>query len=293
VDSKKANKRVLEALIRSGAMDDFAAVDGAGVAEDIDSVRSRLLAELADAMQGAEQVAQNAAAGIADMFGGLTEQTSSRPRAYTALEKRDRLEFEKESLGLYLTGHPIEEYLDEIRQFCTASLGRIRAEKRKQYVAGLVVSQRTMKSRRGGSMAFLVIDDRSARLDAMLLPDCYEAAQQKISKDAVLVLEGEVQEDDYTGALKIQVDAVLTIEEARRRFSRGVQIDLGCSSMDRDLISRLRTSLEPHRQSEAGCPVAVVCTSERGDGLAAQGKVLRREFGTDQVSLSYPGAQAG
>ena len=305
VESRKANKRVVEALIRSGAMDEFAEPD-----EDIDGVRARLLAELGDAMQGAEQVAENAAAGMADMFGGLTEEAGSRPREVLPLERRERLEYEKESLGLYLTGHPIEDYLEELSQFCSASLARLKAERRKQYIAGLVVAQRNMKSRRGGSIAFLTMDDRSGRLEAVLYPDKYEAARSKLGKDRVLVLEGEVQEDDYTGSLKMEVDSVLTIEEARRRFSRGVTIRLEERCMSVDLVSRLRSSLEPHRQTEAGCPVSVVCQARRDDGLMAEGKVLlgpdwrvnptddllkqlRREFGEEQVALSYPGLRAG
>ena len=85
--------------------------------EPIDLVRARLLAELSDAMQGAEQLAQNTAAGITDLFGGVAEEASTRPRAIAPLDERERLEFEKESLGLYLTGHPIEAYLEEIQQF--------------------------------------------------------------------------------------------------------------------------------------------------------------------------------
>ena len=272
------------------------------------STRARLLAELADAMQGAGQVAENAAAGMADMFGGLTTPAAAKRRNVPPLDRRERLELEKESLGLYLTGHPIEEYLDELRQFCSASLARLKAERRKQHVAGLVVQSRTIKSRRGGSIAVLTLDDRSGRLEAVLYPDKYEAARQKISKDAVLIMEGEVQEDDFTGALRMEVESVLTIEEARRRFARGVTIDLD-GSVSADLISRLRTSLEPHRQSEAGCTVAVLCRTARDDGLTAQGRVLlgpdwrvnpsddllkhlRREFGDGRVSLNYPGARA-
>jgi DNA polymerase-3 subunit alpha len=303
VDARKANKRVLEALIRSGAMDEF------GGGEEIDVIRARLLSELPDAMQGAEQAAQNAAAGVVDMFGGLTDEAPVKTRIVAALEKRERLEFEKEALGLYLTGHPIDEYLPEIEQFCSARLNRLRAEKRKQYVAGQVVSLRTMKSRRGGQIAFLLMDDGTDRIEATLFPDKYEAAQHKIGKDAVLVLEGEAQEDDYNGSLKLQVESVLTMEEARRRFSRGVEIDVGSDSLDRNLVTRLRSSLEPHRQSEAGCPVAVLCNSTNQAGLGARGKVLlgpdwrvnpsddllkllRREFGDSQVSLKYTAARA-
>ncbi|MGD8417592.1 MAG: DNA polymerase III subunit alpha [Pseudomonadales bacterium] len=304
VDARKANKRVLEALIRSGAMDEFGTP-----LEDIDAVRARLLSELADAMQSAEQVAANAAAGMADMFGGPTGEIAGRSREVPPLEKRERLELEKEALGLYLTGHPIEEYLDELKRFCSASLARLKAERRKQLVAGLVVQQRNIKSRRGGIISVLTLDDRSGRLEAVLYPDRYEAAQSKISKDTILILEGEVQEDDFSGALRMEVETVLTIEEARQRFSRGVTIDLGGPTRG-DLVDRLRSSLEPHRLREAGCAVTILCQSGPADGLTARGAVLlgpdwrvnpsddllrhlKREFGDGHVSLAYPDAGAG
>ncbi|MFV2089680.1 MAG: DNA polymerase III subunit alpha, partial [Pseudomonadales bacterium] len=305
VGARKANKRVVEALVRSGAMDEFRVAD-----EDIDAVRARLMAELADAMQGAEQIAENTAAGMADMFSELTEETTIRKRVVPALEKRERLEGEKEALGLYLTGHPIEDYLGEIQHFCSASIASLKAEKKNQFIAGLVVSLRTMRSRRGGSMGFVVLDDRSGRLEAALFPDVFEAARQKISKDSVVVFEGEVQEDDYTGALKMRVEAVLTIEEARRRFSRGVEIDLGGRGVNGDMVGRLRSSLEPHRRTEAGCLVSVLCRTERSDGMTARGKVLlgpdwrvnpsdellkllRSEFGDESVILRYAATGPG
>jgi DNA polymerase-3 subunit alpha len=301
IDSRKANRRVLEALIRSGALDEF------GDRDDIDLTRARLLAELGDTMQGAEQAAANAAAGVVDMFGGITEAVPVSSRNIAPLDKRERLELEKEALGLYLTGHPVEEYLPEIEQFCSARLGRLRAAKRNQTIAGQVVHLRTMRGRRGLN-AFLQVDDGSDRIEAAVYSERFEALQGKISKDAVLVLEGRVIEDDFLGSLKMEVESVLTIEEARRRFSRGVQIDVGSEDLDAELVDRLRTSLEPHRHSGEGCPVAVLCNST-GDRLSARGRVLlgpgwrvnptddllkglKREFGDQCVSLCYPGAES-
>ncbi|MCB1686563.1 MAG: DNA polymerase III subunit alpha, partial [Pseudomonadales bacterium] len=301
VDSRKANRRTLEALIRSGAMDDFRQE-----AESIDGVRARLMAELGDALQSAEQVSQNSAAGMVDLFGGVADGQAVRARIVRPLEKRERLEGERESLGLYLTGHPIEEYLDEIRHFCNCSISRLKAG-RSQLIAGLVVSFRTMRSRRGGSMGFAVVDDRSGRIEASIFADVFEANAQKIRKDAVLVLEGEVQEDDFTHSFKLKTENVYTIEEARRRFSLGLEIDLAASGVNGDLVERLRTSLEPYRHAASGCSVAVVCSALGEAGNAARGRIqlgpdwrvnpsdellksLRNEFGSERVSLNYRSA---
>ncbi|MEZ5558386.1 MAG: DNA polymerase III subunit alpha [Pseudomonadales bacterium] len=300
VDARRANRRVIEALIRAGAMDEFALAD-----EALEQVRARLLAELPDALQGAEQIARNAELGMTDLFGGVSEQqvAAGAHRRAPPMTKRDRLEGEKDTLGLYLTGHPIEDYLDELRQICSANIASLRADRNAQLVAGLIVSLRTMRGKRGGDLCFIVLDDRSGRIEASLFPDVYEVAREKIVKDAVVVLQSEVQVDDFTGTQKLKVEQVFTMEEARQRFSRGLLVDLCAQRVPEDLPQRLRRCLEPHRQQAAGCPVTVQVQTVN-DGVPAQGVIrlgpewqvrpcddllrrLRSEFGDDRVRLSY------
>ncbi|MBX3706573.1 MAG: DNA polymerase III subunit alpha [Pseudomonadales bacterium] len=304
VDARKANRRVLEALIRSGAMDEFAFPD-----EDLNQVRARLMAELPDALQGAEQAARDTAAGIADLFGGVETAVADRPRRRDVepLSTRERLEAEKESLGLYLTGHPIEDYLGELGHICATSIAGLRPRRGNQLVAGLVMSTRVMRARRGGDLCFLSIDDRSGRIEASLFSDAYEAARAKIAKDAILVFEGEVQQDDFTGAQKLKVERVYTMEEARRRFGNGLLVDLSAVPEPHvlaDLPTRLRACLEPHRAASSGCSVELVYQTPARDGVRARGRIrlgpdwqvtpsdelilrLREEFGAERVMLSY------
>jgi DNA polymerase-3 subunit alpha len=306
VDARKLNRRVLEALIRAGAVDEFG-----GAEETVDQVRSRLLAELPDALQGAEQAARNDALGMTDMFGDVAAAPAPTPRRLQvpAMSKKERLDGERETLGLYLTGHPIEDYLDEIRQICASDLAGLRPDKGAQRLAGLVVSSRTMRSRRGGDICILVLDDRSARLEVSLFAEVFENNRQKVAKDAILVVEGLVQPDDFTGTLKVRADNVLTIEEARARFSRGLLLDLCGPGADRDLPLRLQRCLEPHRLSSGvrGCPVSLLY--ESGDaGTGARGQLtlgpdwqvnptdellrrLRAEFGDERVRLTYAGGE--
>ncbi len=304
VDARKANKRVLEALIRSGAMDDFGTAD-----EDLNQVRARLMAELGDALQGAEQAARSSAAGMGDLFGGVDTCTADAPRQHEVapLATRERLEGERESLGLYLTGHPIEAYLGELQHICGSSIASLRNRRGNQLVAGLVVSVRTMRSRRGGDNCFLSLDDRSGRIEVTLYNDVYDVQRAKIAKDAILVIEGEVQPDDFTGALKLRGERVYTIEEARARFGSGLLVDL-CAVPEAaglaDLSRRLRACLEPHRAVRAGCPVELLYQTHAGEGVRARGRILlgpewrvnpsddllrrlRSEFGEAQVSLNY------
>ncbi len=293
VDAKKVNKRVVEALIRSGALDEFAADD-----ESIDEVRGRLLAELNQAIHSAEQTARDRDIGMADMFGGVSGKPVAAAAVVPGLSESERLAFEKLTLGLYLTGHPIEAYLPELSHFCT-KLNEVAPNKSLQTVAGLVVSMRTMRSRRGAPMGVVVVDDRSGRIEASMFPEVFEREKHKCEVDDVVVIEGEVQPDDFTGDLKLRVERILTLEEARGRFSRGVTIEFCDANVPGDLAGRLKTLLTPHRCAQSGCAVAVVYQANGAQGriqLGSNWRVsasdelllsLKSEFGDDHVKLAY------
>ncbi|MEM9624552.1 MAG: OB-fold nucleic acid binding domain-containing protein, partial [Pseudomonadota bacterium] len=282
--------------IAGGAFDEFAQPG-----EDINVTRARLRALLPQAMQSAEQQAQNAAAGINDLFGGVEAApiVACHDNAQLSpLTSRERLHGEKEALGLYLTGHPIEEYEAELAHICKRKIARMKPEKRTQWAAGMVVSTRIMKSRRGAPMCFLVLDDRSARMEVSLFPECFEKFGRKVVKDEVLVLEGEVQADEFSGGMSLRAEKVYTIAEARQRFSSGFVIDLRETDMPTDFGPRLKGLLTPHRAQADGCGICVLYTGDTAAARIALGqdwqvqasddllRSLRDEFG-NCVRLDY------
>lgn len=299
LDSRKVNKRVHEALISSGAMDEFA-LPGEGVNE----TRARLKAELPRAMKTAEQTARDNEAGIVDMFSVATPTCSADKEvarasvAYVAMTARERLAGEKEALGIYLTGHPIDEYQAELGQFCRRRITDLRAEKKNQWVAGMVVSTRVMKSRRGAPMCFLNLDDRSARLEVALFPEAYEKFGSKVAKDELLIVEGEVQTSEFSGGLSLRAEQLLTISEARQKFSDGFVIDLTDVQLPENFNDRLRNTLTPFRQTDSGCPVVVLYRAHTACARISLGRdwrvqasddllaSLENEFGK-RVALSY------
>ena len=299
VDARRANKRVLEALIRSGAMDGFAAAG-----ENRDAVRGRLLGEMPDALQGAEQLARDAQLGVVDMFGGAAEATQSEfappACAFPPLASQERLQGEKDTLGLYLTGHPLDKHLTEIRRFCPQEIGKLDAKRGSQTVAGVVVSNRTRRGRRG-AMAFATLDDRSGRIEASLYGEVFERNRGKLAKDAILVVAGEVQRDDYAGAaaLKLRVEQVLTLAEARNRHAQCVAVRV--DSPRNGFVSDLERLLGQHR-AERGCAVAVDYLTEAAQGRVALGNdwrvdasdallgQLRERFGDAAVTVNYGAA---
>ena len=298
IDGRRAGRRVVEALIRAGAMDGFA-----DPGEDVDAVRARLMAEAPAALQGAEQAARDAELGVHDMFGGVASQTGRRADvAVPPWTRRERLGAEKEALGLYLTGHPIDDYLDELRAFCPRRIADLETKRGRQVVAGLVVSQRSRASASGGAMAFALLDDKSARIETAVFGETFQANRAKLQKDAVVVVEGVVQEDEYTGH-RLRAEVIHTIAEARARFGEWLEIALDETGAEGELGDRLQSVLELHRDpaaNGAGCPVAVACRCPGASGRVRLGEAwrvvpsddllhgLRNVFGEECVRVVYP-----
>jgi DNA polymerase-3 subunit alpha len=252
VDLKKVNKRALEAMIRAGAMDTL----GAG--------RAQLMASIEKAILQAGQQSRNEAAGMVDMFGDMLE-TAADANAYTDVAdirewpEKKRLKGEKDTLGLYLTGHPFDEYEREVRRFVRSSIADLKPNKSPQRVAGLVVAQRTMKTRTGSTMCFITLDDRSGRIEATLFSEAFFENRELLQSDQVIVVEGQVSHDDYSGQMKMRVNSVMGVASARRQFSRGLQLKLTESQLGNGLLDSLEQLLAPHRCE--GSPVWIEYTS--------------------------------
>lgn len=303
VDSKKANKRVLEALVCAGAMDDFALAG-----EDLNQTRARLLEQVPRSVQGAEQTARDQAAGIVDLFGGMQQggsQNCAPVENAATMASLERLNGERETLGLFLTGHPIQEYEQELRQFCRRRLNDLKAAKDSQWIAGMVVNVRMTKSRRGVPMCFVQLDDRSARIEVSLMGETFDNYAAKVNKDKLLVIEGEVQFNEFSGGLAVRGSRVLNIDEARQRFSKGLEIDFSDVETPADLPTRLKTLLGPYRQNGEACPVHVLYQGHSAVGrisLGADWRVsvsdellqsLRSAFGDSYVRVQYAGGADG
>ena len=293
VDPRRVNKRLLDALVRAGAMDCFA-TNG----ESIDETRARLIDEMPDAVQGAEQSARDAELAIDDMFGGVPAPSKvTRTRQVRALAKHERLDGERETLGLYLTGHPVDEHLDEIRRFCRTPIRALKPADAIQTAAGVVVSQRTRRGRRG-QMGFVEIDDGSDRIEANLFGEVYERNRAKLEKHAILVIEGVVQSDEFTRGRKLRAERVMTLAEARQRHAGRIVLRVSREAINGDLIGTPKGILGRHR-NEGGCSVVVDYSAPGACASVALGDAwrvnaadalldeCRRTFGEDAVVLDY------
>ena len=248
VDIKKLNKRVMEKLILSGAMD------------RLGPHRAALMATLEEAMRAAEQHAKAQAVGQVDMFGVLTEEIDDVKKAFANVPHwpdKVWLEGERETLGLYLTGHPINQYSSELRRYTSGRLCDLHPTSRDTVTtaAGLVIAARSMVTKRGNKMGIFTLDDRSVRLDVTLFSEALEKYEELMQKDRILVVSGQVSFDDFSGGLKMSARELLDINDARERFARAIRISLDEQRIDERFFPRLCEILEPARAGV--CPVQV------------------------------------
>jgi DNA polymerase-3 subunit alpha len=237
IDLRKANKRVLEALIKSGALDSFG------------QERAVLLASLPKAVKSAEQAARNQAIGQADLFGGVV---STHTRAeYVKAEpwsEKQRLEAEKISLGLYLSGHPLNRYKAELNKMVSTkiknfSMGRERSLK----IAGIITGFRTVTTRKGDRMAIVTLDDHTGRTDIAVFPELYQQHRDSLAKDSIIVVEGEVKVDRFTGNYRFNTSDILSLEQARNLYSKGILISLNSGEDTEQRLAQLQTELLPFK----------------------------------------------
>ncbi len=289
-DARKVNKRALEALIKAGAFDQLG-VD-----------RAILMASMQDAVQAAEQAATNQDSGMLDLFGDVVPTSSSGSDVYKDFRNarpwttRQRLEGEKDTLGLYVTGHPIDDYESELRSYVPNRIVDLKADRQEQTIAGLVVSMRTMKNKRGDNMAFVLLDDRSARIEVTLFADAYSEHREKLIKDALLVIEGQVSYDDYSGGLKMRGKNVRTLLDARSQAVKALELQLDESDFGADFRAEFQRLLADHRGE---CQVVI---AYRRRGASANLRLpetwrvqpsdellqrLRDRYGVKRVRLAY------
>lgn len=252
VDIRKVNKRAMEALIRSGAMDKL----GPG--------RAHIMASIEKAIQQADQQSRNESVGMVDMFGDMLEGADGTDLFADVAHIREwpekqRLKGEKDTLGLYLTGHPFDEYEREVRRFVRSPIAELKPAKGSQRVAGLVVAQRSMKTKTGNTISFITLDDRSGRIEATLFSEVFYENRELLQSDQVIVVEGQVSHDDYSGQMKMRVSDVMDVGTARQRFSRGLQLLLSADQLQNGLLDKLGATLTSFRCE--GSPVWIDYTS--------------------------------
>ncbi len=255
VTGQKVNKRVLEALIKAGALDALA------------NSRALLMAQLPEALQAADQYRRDATLGQEDLFGML--QPSGFDNSNLAVDEwsdEERLRLEKETLGIYLTGHPIDRYAQELRHIVTAPIETYLQEQdggtsgpsdRKEkniVIAGLVVA---LSARTGnkGKFAFVTLDDRSGRIEIGLFGEEYQTYADLLVMDTLLVIEAALSIDSFNGRQRVTARRLYNIDQARAKYAKKLELILHNEGPCDEIVTTLEQVLKPFRQT--GCPIEI------------------------------------
>ncbi|ASF47857.1 DNA polymerase III subunit alpha [Methylovulum psychrotolerans] len=296
VDLRKVNKRVLEALVKAGAFDEF------------NPCRASHFAELPTALRVAEQHGKMALTGQNDLFGlAVSAEATDATETYTTpvepWSEKAKLDAEKAILGLYLSGHPIDQYAVELRQFTNGTLAGVQETAERSRgpltvrIAGLVVDLRVRQTKSGKTIVSVMLDDRTARLECTLFGEVYERYREVVLRDTLLVVEGALSMDSYANALRMTVEKALDIGQARSAFARSLQVYWTAEGDDPVTVTKLLTVLQDFKGGQ--CPVEVNYQSpvakavlrlgddwrvSAGDELVTK---LRAVFGQDKVEVKY------
>jgi DNA polymerase-3 subunit alpha len=242
VDKRFLNRRVLEALVKAGAFD------------AINPHRASLMASVGAALETADRAARSG--GQVGLFGEALEGGEDLIDV-PMWPEQDMLLQEKSALGYFFSGHPFTSYLAEVSSFAKRQLDSLEPSRDLVMLAGIVVSLRTQMTRRG-KMMILLLDDATAQVEVVIFNELYEQSRHLLKDDALLVIEGKVNRDDYSGGIRVTAEHIYDLAGARTRFAQGLR--LACNGQCHAQANggrKLAELLAPYKAQEGGCPVWV------------------------------------
>ena len=262
-DPRKVNRRALEALIKSGALDSFGAE------------RWIQLAALDDALRAAEQAVANDEAGMTDLFGTVAPTADGDPyaehREVRPWTLKEILNGEKDSVGSFLSGHPIQEYETEVRKFAPRRLRDLQPDSNTT-IAGLIVDIRTIKTQRG-VMAVLKLDDNTGQIESTVYAEAYTEHRELLVKDRIVLLSGRIQSDEYSGGLSMRAREIRSLEQARLSRVREIRLEVFDGGLDQKLRKLIKEALLTSGGGD--CPVTVDYFQPKGSARVVLGDQWR------------------
>jgi len=250
IDLARVNKRVLEALIRSGSLD------------LIGPNRASLTAELERAMHLGEQNSRAISVGQVDLFG----LSAAENTAVADWSEAERLAGERETLGLFLSGHPITPYEPDLKFLVNSRLADVGGPKPPPAVEGArswsagkptTVAGLVLEIRRRPNRVTLILDDRSARLEVSLYEEVFQQHRDIIVKDAILIIDGTLRFDDFIEAWRLQGKSLMDIDRARERYARRLWLRWPAEFDGPQGMTRFEQMLKPYLRGPCGVSVAI------------------------------------
>jgi DNA polymerase III subunit alpha len=244
IDSKRVNRRAIEGLVKSGALDSTRAK------------RSQMTAVMERAIEEGGVAQRDRLQGQAALFAhesGPEKRAGSDP--FPPLEEWDEtqmLRLEKESIGFYITSHPLVRYADELRNYATANAEALAdlPEDRQVKLCGIIVQQKIITTKRGDKMASLTLEDLQGLFEVLVFPDLYKKTSAILTPDTPLFITGFVDKGDK--GTKVKATGIEPLANVREQITRRVDIRLNSTGLTSQDFQRLKEILLRHR---GPCPV--------------------------------------
>ena len=261
VDKSKLNKRTVEALIKAGAFD------------NLHLNRAELLASVDRAFEFAAATQANAnQGGLFDMDSHAASTQEPPLVAAVPLGIKARLVLEKTAVGFYLSGHLFDEVEREVRQFAKRKIEDLIDSREQQLLAAIVTDLRVINGQRG-KLALFKLDDKTATIEATADEALFNANRHLLKDDELVIVQGVLQPDRFSGGYRLKVAQVWDLETARCKFGKYLKVAVNGKAPD---ISRLVHDFPPRRE-----------VSDQGEllrGLAVRLSVVRDEV-TAEMAL--------
>jgi DNA polymerase-3 subunit alpha len=238
VDLRAVNKRVVESLIKAGAFDSLGQ-DRALLYANVDRGM-----DWGQRKQREKEVGQG---GLFGMFAGADEEHRLDPAE--KWPEGLKLKHEKETLGFYITGHPLRKYANEVKTYGNATTG-VLAEKQSGMevaIGGLVSALRVMRTKKGDLMGVVLLEDWEGIVEVLVFPEAYAKVQKLLEPDAPIFVKGKLDNDEST--IKILATDIYPIERVKEILSRTVTIRIDTSMAPDDIAERLQPIIDEKRGS--------------------------------------------
>ncbi|KPA18482.1 DNA polymerase III subunit alpha [Candidatus Magnetomorum sp. HK-1] len=238
VDLRRVNKRVVENLIKCGAF------------SSTNAKRSQMMESLEQAMDFGQKAQKDKNSGQLALFGGKKAKIN-----YPVLKEMDEWEdsvllaYEKESLGFFITGHPLDKFRDVLEQFADANTETLseKAHGSAIRIGGAIATTKTIRTKRGDQMAFLGLEDETGSFETVVFSDMYLKYSHMFEQDRALIIQGEVQKNEKS--IKIIADAIVPLEEAENTWAAGVHINVDMSRLNSEILTELHKRIKEHQGS--------------------------------------------
>lgn len=257
VDSRRVNSRVIESLIQSGSFD------------SLGYKRSQYFAVLDKAMEQAKAVQRDLQSGQMSLFSVAPEADTRKELSAISMpdipewEERKKLALEKETVGFYITGHPLDDALQEIKTIIDSEISNLEnwGDDQPVRIGGLIRNCKKLRSKRGDPMAFLTLEDLYESVEVVIFPQTYSHCEEILSSTDPIIIQGTVQKDER--GPKIIAENIDTLPEAREKYTDAARIRLEADRLSRQQLEKVKKTLYQYHGS---CPISLtVHFSGRGE----------------------------